>query len=107
MRATMPTLAGFAIRLQVWLGLATPLIGAFMRTRARTLLVTLIPALLGACGSLHPVGGPSSAPRSRGAHAVLARAVDSMIAVPELRTSNWGVLVVDPRAADTPYSLND
>lgn len=75
-----------------------------MRIPARTLLATLISAFLGACGSLHPSGGPSGP--ARGAHALLARSIDSMINAPEFRTTNWGVLIVDPLAADTLYKLN-
>jgi D-alanyl-D-alanine carboxypeptidase/D-alanyl-D-alanine-endopeptidase (penicillin-binding protein 4) len=36
--------------------------------------------------------------------AALTRVVDSMLAAPETRHARWGVLIVDPDAADTLYS---
>ncbi|HTE44789.1 MAG TPA: D-alanyl-D-alanine carboxypeptidase/D-alanyl-D-alanine-endopeptidase, partial [Gemmatimonadaceae bacterium] len=41
-----------------------------------------------------------------GSNIALARSIDSMINVQEFRTTNWGILIVDPIAADTLYALN-
>jgi len=71
-------------------------------------LVTALGAttVLGGCAASRASGNPSPAPNARGARGVLAHAIDSMVNVPEFRTTNWGILIVDPLAADTLYALN-
>jgi D-alanyl-D-alanine carboxypeptidase/D-alanyl-D-alanine-endopeptidase (penicillin-binding protein 4) len=66
-----------------------------------------LPLLLGACAGL-PRTAPSpatgaGAPVTR---ASLRHAIDSMLAAPALRSASWGILIVDPLAADTLYSHN-
>lgn len=71
-------------------------------------LVTALGATgaLGGCAASRASGNPAPAPNARGARGMLARAIDSMVNVPEFRTTNWGILIVDPLAADTLYALN-
>jgi D-alanyl-D-alanine carboxypeptidase/D-alanyl-D-alanine-endopeptidase (penicillin-binding protein 4) len=66
----------------------------------------LLPLIVAGCASVH-----TAAPRATGAapahtRAALTHAIDSMVNVPEFRTTNWGVLIVDPLANDTLYALN-
>jgi D-alanyl-D-alanine carboxypeptidase/D-alanyl-D-alanine-endopeptidase (penicillin-binding protein 4) len=66
----------------------------------------LLPLVLGGCASLQTSGSHAAttgAPRSR---AALARTIDSLVNVPEFRTANWGILIVDPLARDTLYAHN-
>ena len=73
-----------------------------MTRSTRTLLLPLIVA---GCASVQTGPRPtgSAAPHTR---ASLTRAIDSMVNAPEFRTTNWGVLIVDPVANDTLYALN-
>jgi D-alanyl-D-alanine carboxypeptidase/D-alanyl-D-alanine-endopeptidase (penicillin-binding protein 4) len=73
-----------------------------MRATGRTLLLPVIVGACGACGVLHTSNAPSPA-RAR---AGLAHAIDSMVNVPQFRNAHWGILIVDPLAADTLYSRN-
>ena len=68
-----------------------------MTRSTRTLLLPLIVA---GCASVQTGPRPtgSAAPHTR---ASLTRAIDSMVNAPEFRTTNWGVLIVDPVANDT------
>lgn len=65
-----------------------------------------LPLLLGACAGLsraNPAASATGAPYTR---ATLPRAIDSMLASPALRSASWGILIVDPLAAETLYSHN-
>jgi serine-type D-Ala-D-Ala carboxypeptidase/endopeptidase (penicillin-binding protein 4) len=73
-----------------------------MRATGRALLLPVIAGACGACGVLRTSNTPSPA-RAR-AH--LAHAIDSMVNVAEFRNAHWGILIVDPLAADTLYSRN-
>ena len=64
----------------------------------------VLPLVLGACAGLARPGG--TAPGPANARAALQRSIDSMIAVPALRSASWGILIVDPVAAETLYSHN-
>ena len=70
-----------------------------MTSTRRALSLTL---LLGGCAGLPSSSGPSPA-NARETRATLAHAIDSMLAAPELRSASWGILIVDPLAADTLY----
>ena len=70
----------------------------------RLRLLPLAAALAG-CAVLRP--SPAVRPSgSHGSNALLARMIDSAIAEREFRTTNWGILIVDPLAADTLYAHN-
>ena len=73
-----------------------------MTRSTRTLL---LPLIVTGCASVQTGPRPtgSAAPHTR---ASLTRAIDSMVNAPEFRTTNWGVLIVDPVANDTLYALN-
>jgi D-alanyl-D-alanine carboxypeptidase/D-alanyl-D-alanine-endopeptidase (penicillin-binding protein 4) len=62
--------------------------------------------LLGACAGTPASMSPSPAVESRAGRGSLARSIDSLIAAPELRSASWGILIVDPLAADTLYTHN-
>ena len=55
------------------------------------------------CAVLRPSTTPRSA-ISHGTRPELARAIDSMISDREFRTTNWGILIVDPVANQRPLS---
>lgn len=70
---------------------------------------------VGGCAKSRPTENPAPASSARialdsrsatGSNAVLARTIDAMVSAPEFRTTNWGILIVDPLAADTLYALN-
>ncbi len=63
-----------------------------------------LPLALGACAALPHPGGP--APGATSSRATLRRSIDSMMAAPALRSASWGILIVDPVAAETLYSHN-
>lgn len=74
-----------------------------MRSIWRALPLSLV---LGGCAGLNSSSSaavPTGAPTAR---AALTRAIDSLMDAPELRSATWGVLIVDPLAADTLYSRN-
>ena len=58
--------------------------------------------VVGACATPHP----SVRPAPRPAIAEFRRAVDSMVASPQFRSAQFGILVVDPDRGDTVYSHN-
>jgi len=62
--------------------------------------------LLGACATLP--SSSSTSPASDPAHArvALRQSIDSMLADPALRSASWGILIVDPVAAETLYAHN-
>lgn len=61
-------------------------------------------AFVAGCGGLHGPSGP--APSNGLARGLLTRSIDSMVNAPEFRNANWGILIVDPVAAETLYSHN-
>ena len=64
-----------------------------------------LPILLGACAGLsRPTPAPGTAMRYT--RATLPHSIDSMLAAPTLRSATWGILIVDPVAAETLYSHN-
>jgi serine-type D-Ala-D-Ala carboxypeptidase/endopeptidase (penicillin-binding protein 4) len=80
----------------------------------RRLAIALV-ALTTACGGTKPpppASPPtpaqiiSPAPPVRSARAELKTAIDSMVADPRFRSAIWGILIVNPDAGDTLYSLN-
>ena len=76
------------------------------RLVSSTARVLILPVLLGACASLSRANPAANAGESRYTRATLPRAIDSMLASPALRSASWGILIVDPLAADTLYSHN-
>jgi serine-type D-Ala-D-Ala carboxypeptidase/endopeptidase (penicillin-binding protein 4) len=74
-----------------------------MRATRRALF---LPFALGACGTYRGPAGPAPEYNPANARAALVRSIDSMVAAPEFRNANWGILIVDPLAADTLYSHN-
>ena len=63
-----------------------------------------LPLVLGACAGLAHPGGTTTGAAS--ARVALRRSIDSMLAMPTLRSASWGILIVDPAAAETLYSHN-
>jgi D-alanyl-D-alanine carboxypeptidase/D-alanyl-D-alanine-endopeptidase (penicillin-binding protein 4) len=64
-------------------------------------------ALSAACGGASSVAtGPSPGAMRLSSRAELRSKVDSLLADPMWRNANWGILVVDPSAADTLLSHN-
>jgi len=74
-----------------------------MNRITRTLFLPLIVA---GCASVQTAGSRSAGPVAPHTRAALTRAIDSMVNAPEFRTTNWGVLIVDPLSRDTLYALN-
>jgi len=66
--------------------------------------VLSLPLILGACAGLSHAGGASTSD-SHG-RVALRQSIDSMLAAPSLRSASWGILIVDPVAAETLYSHN-
>jgi D-alanyl-D-alanine carboxypeptidase/D-alanyl-D-alanine-endopeptidase (penicillin-binding protein 4) len=76
------------------------------------LLIAFVSTLAG-CTSVasHPPGPPTvsmgaNSPADRPSRAELARFADSLIDVPEFRSAQWGVIVVDPGKGETLYTRN-
>lgn len=67
-------------------------------------VVTLVLLSVG-CAS-GGAGSASSSPRTHNARAALRFSIDSMVRQSEFRSSQFGVLIVDPEKSDTLYSLN-
>jgi serine-type D-Ala-D-Ala carboxypeptidase/endopeptidase (penicillin-binding protein 4) len=74
--------------------------GPFTRRNARAVLVAIAPFALTACVTVMRTARLTS-PRSE-----LRHEIDSLTSQPEFRNAQWGVLVVNPRTADTLYSKN-
>jgi D-alanyl-D-alanine carboxypeptidase/D-alanyl-D-alanine-endopeptidase (penicillin-binding protein 4) len=73
-----------------------------MRPMPAPIAIALACVILGACaGRTHPTAMAPAASR-----AALRPFADSLIADPQFRSANWGVLVVDPESGDTLYSRN-
>ena len=64
----------------------------------------LAAGLAGCAGSPAPTTVP--APSSSSSRTALRQFIDSLIDVPEFRSTNWGVLVVDPGRGETLYARN-
>jgi len=79
-----------------------------MRPAARALLFPAVAFVLAGCAALRPAPttGPRASGNMRGARGTLVRSIDSMVNAPEFRNAHWGILIVDPLAADTLYSHN-
>ena len=73
-----------------------------MRLRAPALILCCFG--LAGCGLLYPAAGPSPASAARRSRAAFHREADSLVALPEFRNAEWGILVVDPLDGDTIYS---
>ena len=70
-----------------------------------------MPPLPARCRRRRPCGAGSTAPAPAPAPAPTyasrcAQFIDSLIDVPEFRSANWGILVVDPGRGDTLYARN-
>jgi serine-type D-Ala-D-Ala carboxypeptidase/endopeptidase (penicillin-binding protein 4) len=76
-----------------------------MTPRLRVLSLSLS-VLLGGCASLAPSGGAATASDPAHARIALRQGIDSMLAAPALRSASWGILIVDPVAAETLYAHN-
>ncbi len=72
----------------------------------RTTRTLLLPLIVAGCASVQTAGSRSAGPVAPHTRAALVRAIDSMVNAPEFRTTNWGLLIVDPLARDTLYALN-
>ncbi|MFL5483133.1 MAG: D-alanyl-D-alanine carboxypeptidase/D-alanyl-D-alanine-endopeptidase [Gemmatimonadaceae bacterium] len=66
----------------------------------RALMYLVLSATLSSCVTMSRVVRPASGRND------LARLIDSLTAQPQFRGGHWGVLVVNPRTADTLYSQN-
>jgi serine-type D-Ala-D-Ala carboxypeptidase/endopeptidase (penicillin-binding protein 4) len=66
----------------------------------------LMPLIVGGCASVQTSGPRSTGSAPAHTRAALTHAIDSMVNVAEFRTTNWGILIVDPLASDTLYQLN-
>ena len=71
----------------------------------RTTRTLLLPLIVAGCASVQTAGPRSTGPVAPHTRAALTRAIDSMVNAPEFRTTNWGLLIVDPLAHDTLYAL--
>jgi D-alanyl-D-alanine carboxypeptidase/D-alanyl-D-alanine-endopeptidase (penicillin-binding protein 4) len=67
--------------------------------------VLVLPLVLGACAG-SPGANTAPGPSPKQARVALRHAIDSMLAEPALRSASWGILIVDPVAAETLYSHN-
>src|ERR1051325_3103284 len=70
---------------------------------ARSLAIAALLTGCASAGAPAPGTSPSGAPSSRFA---LRQFIDSLIDVPEFRSTHWGLLIVDPARGDTLYSRN-
>ena len=66
----------------------------------------LLPLIVGGCASVQTSGPRATSSAPAHTRAALTRAIDSMVNAPEFRTTNWGLLIVDPLANDTLFALN-
>ena len=66
----------------------------------------LLPLIVGGCASVQTSGPRPSGSAQAHTRAALTHAIDSMVGLAEFRTTNWGILIVDPLASDTLYKLN-
>ncbi|MEO8619856.1 MAG: D-alanyl-D-alanine carboxypeptidase/D-alanyl-D-alanine-endopeptidase [bacterium] len=70
---------------------------------ARSLAIAALLMGCASAGAPGPATSPSGAPSSRVA---LRQFIDSLVDVPEFRSTHWGLLIVDPARGDTLYSRN-
>ena len=68
-------------------------------------LITLAALLTGCATAGAPASITTTAP-ARSPRVVLRELIDSLVDAPEFRSSNWGLLVVDPVRAETLYARN-
>lgn len=73
--------------------------------RSRSLSVLALLASVAGCRTV-PATSAGAAPRPVDARTALRQFIDSMVDVPEFRSANWGLLVVDPARGDTLYARN-
>ncbi len=73
-----------------------------MRARA---CLTLLAFAGGCAAAAAPASTPSVAP-SPSSRVALRQFIDSLVDVPEFRSTHWGVLIVDPGRGETLYSRN-
>ena len=71
------------------------------RRTARALIAGAAPVLLGGCVTVMRTVNPAASARSE-----LRHTIDSLTSQPVFRNAHWGVLIVNPRTADTLYSKN-
>jgi D-alanyl-D-alanine carboxypeptidase/D-alanyl-D-alanine-endopeptidase (penicillin-binding protein 4) len=71
----------------------------------RSLRFISLLVVVGACAGT-AVPTPVSAPIAASSRIALRQFIDSMIDAPEFRSTNWGVLVVDPGRGETLYARN-
>ncbi|MEO7456413.1 MAG: D-alanyl-D-alanine carboxypeptidase/D-alanyl-D-alanine-endopeptidase [Gemmatimonadaceae bacterium] len=64
----------------------------------------LLAAVAGCAGS--STSSPAPAPVLAGGRASIRQFIDSMIDVPDFRSTHWGIIVVDPGRGETLYSRN-
>src|SRR6476661_6275153 len=71
----------------------------------RNVLRLSVLAFAGGCAA---AGTPASAPSPAAASSrvALRQFIDSLVDVPEFRSTNWGLLVVDPGRGETLYARN-
>jgi serine-type D-Ala-D-Ala carboxypeptidase/endopeptidase (penicillin-binding protein 4) len=74
------------------------------RSRARSALLFL--SLLAACRTVPGPAATAPAPATADSRAALRQFIDSLVDVPEFRSANWGLLVVDPGRGETLYTRN-
>ncbi|MEO8335123.1 MAG: D-alanyl-D-alanine carboxypeptidase/D-alanyl-D-alanine-endopeptidase [bacterium] len=66
----------------------------------------LMAGVAGCAASSASTPVPSPVPTGASSRVALRQFIDSLIDVPEFRSTNWGVLVVDPGRGETLYSRN-
>jgi D-alanyl-D-alanine carboxypeptidase/D-alanyl-D-alanine-endopeptidase (penicillin-binding protein 4) len=71
------------------------------RRAARALIAAAAPGLLSGCVTVMRTVNPAGSARAE-----LRHVIDSLTSQPEFRNAHWGVLIVNPRTADTLYSRN-
>ena len=71
--------------------------------RARACLTLL--AFAGGCAAASAPSSTAPAPAAS-SRVALRQFIDSMVDVPEFRSTHWGILIVDPARAETLYSRN-
>jgi D-alanyl-D-alanine carboxypeptidase/D-alanyl-D-alanine-endopeptidase (penicillin-binding protein 4) len=80
-----------------------------MRKRTGLLSATLIASTLVASTAVtacRPAAPLAAAPSPIATRAALRAGIDSLVADPMFRNTNWGVLILDPATGDTLYSRN-
>jgi D-alanyl-D-alanine carboxypeptidase/D-alanyl-D-alanine-endopeptidase (penicillin-binding protein 4) len=73
-----------------------------MRTHRRLAIL----ALVWGCASAAPPSRTAAPSPAAPSHVALLQFIDSLVEVPEFRSANWGLLVVDPGRGETLYTYN-